>query len=334
MKPVKRLAGAHHYRCPKGLHPSDECYCERADWFDLLMMERVRYRLPPGSDPGPRRVDALSAAEAVLRCYRGACNEPAHPCGYNRETHGLYCLDCANLISGAAPGLRLFPLWPFAGELTPGGAWEAGLVVVRGMMAVDEAVAVVEDLAAHAGKETPLTPLELAVRQLGRSGSADLTLDRFDSVLKDLASESPSRVAVTWNEGVAYCECGSPLHNDNLGGRLCPSCGQDLTVEVEKVETPPATPHEATGMAWWNGLPKLSRKYWLTRAGGDASAADAYVAFLRAEAALGRVEQPTGAAVFCELCSWEGTDTECYIEVLGCVCPKCSGAFSITQKGA
>ena len=37
-------------------------------------------------------------AEAVLRCYRSACNNAAHPAGYSRITHGLYCLDCAHRI--------------------------------------------------------------------------------------------------------------------------------------------------------------------------------------------------------------------------------------------
>jgi hypothetical protein len=38
---------------------------------------------------------------------------------------------------------------------------------------------------------------------------------------------------------------------------------------------------EAAGMAWWNGLSKLNRGYWLQRAGLNSSAADAYFCYLK-----------------------------------------------------
>ena len=63
-------------------------------------------------------------AEKPMRCYRTACNNAAHPCGYNRVTHGLYCLDCARNINTGGhnidkmPGLmtqlaaRFNTIWP------------------------------------------------------------------------------------------------------------------------------------------------------------------------------------------------------------------------------
>lgn len=41
-----------------------------------------------------------------------------------------------------------------------------------------------------------------------------------------------------------------------------------------------ATDEDLAGMAWWNGLDPVARRYWLTKAGTHASAADAYRAFL------------------------------------------------------
>jgi len=71
--------------------------------------------------------------ETTLICYRGACTNAAHPCGYNRVTHGLYCLDCARLIEESGM-VRLnsspaFPLLKFS--VTDGGAYVAGLIRVR-----------------------------------------------------------------------------------------------------------------------------------------------------------------------------------------------------------
>lgn len=73
--------------------------------------------------------------ETVLICYRGACTRAADPRGYNRITHGLYCIDCARRIERdtagfeTTPGGPMFPLLKL--ELPPGGAWEAGIVIAR-----------------------------------------------------------------------------------------------------------------------------------------------------------------------------------------------------------
>jgi len=66
-----------------------------------------------------------------MLCYRGACSRPAHPCGYNRETHGLYCLGCARNINEASPALALFPLLRLADKVTAGGSYRRGRIVVR-----------------------------------------------------------------------------------------------------------------------------------------------------------------------------------------------------------
>ena len=71
-------------------------------------------------------------AEKPMRCYRTACNNAAHPCGYNRVTHGLYCLDCArNINTGGAEGGPLFPLLRHRWNVTAGGSWETGIILVR-----------------------------------------------------------------------------------------------------------------------------------------------------------------------------------------------------------
>lgn len=72
-------------------------------------------------------------SDSVLRCYRGACNAPADVRGYNRVTHGLYCLGCARAIDENPhpnpPGGPLFPLlWATVEE---GGMWAAGVIAVR-----------------------------------------------------------------------------------------------------------------------------------------------------------------------------------------------------------
>ena len=75
--------------------------------------------------------------EPVLQCYRAACTKAAHPCGYHRETHGLYCLVCARDIEAAraVEFLPFFPLLKFALGLKPvdltGGSFGPGIVVVR-----------------------------------------------------------------------------------------------------------------------------------------------------------------------------------------------------------
>lgn len=69
------------------------------------------------------------SSETVLKCYRGACNAGADVRGYNRVTHGLYCLACARKIDRASPSLSLFPL--LNTFLAAGGIRETGLVMVR-----------------------------------------------------------------------------------------------------------------------------------------------------------------------------------------------------------
>lgn len=74
--------------------------------------------------------------DIVLICYRGACTAAAHPCGYNRVTHGLYCLSCAKTINAhsvtsSAPGGPFFPLLGAAADLPDGGAYLVGIVLVR-----------------------------------------------------------------------------------------------------------------------------------------------------------------------------------------------------------
>ncbi len=74
-----------------------------------------------------------TASESVLRCFRGACDNAAHPSGYNRITHGLYCRSCAHHIErerdrDMAP---FFPLLDTARDLPDGGSWTAGIILVR-----------------------------------------------------------------------------------------------------------------------------------------------------------------------------------------------------------
>ena len=72
-------------------------------------------------------------SEPTLICYRGACSRPAHPCGYNRVTHGLYCIGCAQRIERSRPLDQepFFPLLPRADEVTAGGALRTGRIVIR-----------------------------------------------------------------------------------------------------------------------------------------------------------------------------------------------------------
>jgi len=76
------------------------------------------------------------ASESVVPCNRGACDASAHPCGYHRVTHGLYCLGCARRIEKNRERFNpdwvpFFPLLPRADDVTDGGSWERGLIVVR-----------------------------------------------------------------------------------------------------------------------------------------------------------------------------------------------------------
>ena len=74
----------------------------------------------------------------VLRCYRGVCENAAHPLCYNRETHGLYCEACARLIAGGphAPAKTLFPFLNLVGDRfveksMEGGSLASGSILVR-----------------------------------------------------------------------------------------------------------------------------------------------------------------------------------------------------------
>lgn len=74
--------------------------------------------------------------EQTLKCYREKCINTAHPCGYNRVTHGMYCMDCAKEIhrhSRDQPGGTFFPLLQYKGDVrrNPGGSWKAGVIRVR-----------------------------------------------------------------------------------------------------------------------------------------------------------------------------------------------------------
>jgi len=70
-----------------------------------------------------------SPNEAVLLCYRGACDSPADPRGYNRVTHGLYCLPCARQIDRFSRTLEMYPL--LHRPLPDGGSWVAGQIAIR-----------------------------------------------------------------------------------------------------------------------------------------------------------------------------------------------------------
>ena len=37
--------------------------------------------------------------ESLLLCARTACDRVAHPAGWNRITHEMYCLTCAHTIN-------------------------------------------------------------------------------------------------------------------------------------------------------------------------------------------------------------------------------------------
>lgn len=73
--------------------------------------------------------------QTYLTCFRGGCNNTANPCGYNRVTHGMYCIPCARRISAHQPadlyGGPLFPLLKHRSSVTPGGSLRAGIVTLR-----------------------------------------------------------------------------------------------------------------------------------------------------------------------------------------------------------
>lgn len=62
-------------------------------------------------------------SESLLLCARTACDRPAHPAGWNRMTHEMYCLPCARSInSNDTIGGPLCPLVApfFAMAINPG----------------------------------------------------------------------------------------------------------------------------------------------------------------------------------------------------------------------
>lgn len=76
--------------------------------------------------------------ENILICNRTSCSEPASPIGYNRVTHGLYCVICAlegHRASRDLNGGSFYPL--IAAGMKPviraaaGGAWAPGLILVK-----------------------------------------------------------------------------------------------------------------------------------------------------------------------------------------------------------
>ena len=76
------------------------------------------------------------SSEQVLVCYRETCKRAAHPCGYNRVTHGLYCTTCAidgHLHSRDEPGGSFYPLITYKGKVrhAPGGQYVAGVIMFR-----------------------------------------------------------------------------------------------------------------------------------------------------------------------------------------------------------
>ena len=67
-----------------------------------------------------------------LTCYRTACPNAANVLGYNRITHGLYCLGCADLI-GASQPLDVSPYFPMRFSLASidGGGYVRGHIRYR-----------------------------------------------------------------------------------------------------------------------------------------------------------------------------------------------------------
>lgn len=57
--------------------------------------------------------------ESILLCARTACDRVAHPAGWNRMTHEMYCLPCArNINSTSTVGGPLCPLLSVCEDLT------------------------------------------------------------------------------------------------------------------------------------------------------------------------------------------------------------------------
>jgi hypothetical protein len=79
--------------------------------------------------------DRIIEPDHILRCHRTACDAPAHPLMYNKETHALYCTSCARLIHESNPEVGLFPFLHVLSEMpkhkVAGGMYRAGLIVVK-----------------------------------------------------------------------------------------------------------------------------------------------------------------------------------------------------------
>ncbi len=79
--------------------------------------------------------DRVIAPDHTLRCHRTACDATAHPLGYNRETHGMYCRRCVRDIHEANPGMELFPYWHLLDQVpklqAAGGMYRTGIIIVK-----------------------------------------------------------------------------------------------------------------------------------------------------------------------------------------------------------
>lgn len=56
--------------------------------------------------------------ESILLCARTACDKAAHPAGWNRMTHEMYCIECARLLNMTTP-LNGGPLCPMLDTCDP-----------------------------------------------------------------------------------------------------------------------------------------------------------------------------------------------------------------------
>jgi hypothetical protein len=70
----------------------------------------------------------------ILECARGACDAAAHPAGYNRVTHMLYCIRCARRINERSlnePDGEFFPLLKHVREVKRGGTYRKGVILLK-----------------------------------------------------------------------------------------------------------------------------------------------------------------------------------------------------------
>ncbi len=82
----------------------------------------------------------MSRPPELAKCHRTACETAADVRGYNRITHGLYCIPCADRIELARRDLVAagqasadHAYFPFrdacSADEMAGGSWAGGLVV-------------------------------------------------------------------------------------------------------------------------------------------------------------------------------------------------------------